>query len=169
MRVVGRASNLSLGPPRATTADGFEELYRQEYPGLARLAWLLTDGVATSEDLVQEAFTALFECFDKIERPQAWLRTCLVNRCRDHHRRVARERRRLERVGSGQPVSADLGARELLDAVGRLPYDQRATLVLRYWLDLPDDVIADHLGIRRGTVRSRSARAMATLNKEIER
>jgi RNA polymerase sigma factor (sigma-70 family) len=168
MRSVARVTKQSSGAA-LVASHAFEELYRTEYPPLARLARLLTGGLGSSEDLVQEVFTKLFECFDSVEHPRAWLRTCLVNRCRDHHRRVEREDRRLGKVGAAQQVSGELGARELLDAVGRLPYDQRATLVLRYWLDLPDEDIAAHLGIRRATVRSRTARALAALHKEIER
>jgi RNA polymerase sigma factor (sigma-70 family) len=50
--------------------------------------------------------------------------------------------------------------------LSRLPRRQRATLVLRYYEDLPDAEIADILGCAVGTVRSSISRALATLRAE---
>jgi RNA polymerase sigma factor (sigma-70 family) len=48
-------------------------------------------------------------------------------------------------------------------ALAALPERQRAVLVLRYYLDLPDGEIASALGCREGTVRSLATRAFAAL------
>ena len=56
---------------------------------------------------------------------------------------------------------------ELLDAVGRLPYKQRAVLVLRYWADLREGEIAEIVGVRPATVRSITSRALEQLRKEL--
>ena len=72
---------------------------------------------------------------DRIDDHGAYLRTCVVNRCRDLQRR-----RRLERSRTPDPTSTyeDLGARELLDALAALPIKQRAAVVLRYYEGLSE-------------------------------
>ena len=66
------------------------------------------------------------------------------------------------------PEASSLDARELLDAVEKLRYRERAALVLRFYEDLPDAEIAALLGCRVGTVASLVHRALARLRSEIE-
>ena len=47
--------------------------------------------------------------------------------------------------------------------LAHLPRQQRAALVMRYYLDLPDDEIAPHLGCSAATVRSHLSRGLKTL------
>ena len=58
--------------------------------------------------------------------------------------------------------------RAVLAAVGRLPRRSREVLVLRYYLDLPQDEIAALLGVSRGTVSSTAARARAALARMLK-
>jgi RNA polymerase sigma factor (sigma-70 family) len=51
----------------------------------------------------------------------------------------------------------------LLTALKALPARQRATIVLRYWCGLSVDEAAAELGCSAGTVKSQTARAMASL------
>lgn len=159
-------------PPGAAAARdrAFADFYRTQYPYAARLAWLLTNGRSDSEDAVQEAFTRLGPRFDAVEHPVAYLRTAVVNACREAHRRREREARRVERVAA-QPVVTGaepaMSDEVLLALVEALPYPQRATLVLRYWADLPDHEIADVLGVRPATVRSLAHRATRRLHREL--
>jgi RNA polymerase sigma factor (sigma-70 family) len=53
--------------------------------------------------------------------------------------------------------------RATLTAIRRLPGRQREALVLRFYLDLPEDQVAQAMGISRGTVRSATSRALAAL------
>jgi RNA polymerase sigma factor (sigma-70 family) len=154
--------------PDAPSAE-FAAFYRDQYPRAVRLAWLLTNRGADSEDLVQDAFARLGPRFATLDRPAAYLRTSIVNGTREAHRRRSREQRRLERVG--RPAD-DLGEitpsdSHLLGLVAALPHPQRTVLVLRYWADLPDDDIAEILGVRPATVRSMVHRATRRLHKEL--
>lgn len=65
------------------------------------------------------------------------------------------------------PTSLTVWERELDASLRRLPHDQRAVVVLRYWLGLSESEIADALECRPGTVKSRHARALRTLRKEL--
>jgi RNA polymerase sigma-70 factor (ECF subfamily) len=68
------------------------------------------------------------------------------------------------------PEAASVSAerrRELLDALNRLGEDHRLVLACRYFLDLSEDETAAALGVRRGTVKSRLARALDRLRAEM--
>ncbi len=151
-------------------AGAFADFYRAQYPFAARLAWLLTNGGSDSEDAVQEAFARVGPRFDQIDHPIAYLRTAIVNACREAHRRREREARRVERVAAqpgpsgGEPPLPDA---HLLALVEALPYPQRVTLVLRYWADAPDSEIAEVLGVRPTTVRTLAHRATRRLHREL--
>jgi RNA polymerase sigma factor (sigma-70 family) len=51
----------------------------------------------------------------------------------------------------------------LVDALAKVPPRQRAVVVLRYWQDLDVAETARALGCSEGTVKSQSARGLATL------
>jgi RNA polymerase sigma-70 factor, ECF subfamily len=55
----------------------------------------------------------------------------------------------------------------LLEALGRLGDDHRLVLSCRYLLDLSEEETAAALGVRRGTVKSRLARALERLRTEL--
>lgn len=149
-------------------ADGpgqaLADVYSGNYERLVRLAYLLTGSRATAEDLVQDSFLRLHDRWDQVREPSAYLRTVVVNACRAHHRRTRRERAAFsglvrDRLLPETPV--------LLDALARLPYRQRAALVLRFYEDRPDAEIGDLLGCRPATVRSLVHRGLQALRKVI--
>lgn len=140
------------------------ELYQREYGPMVRLACLLVGSEAVAEELVQDAFVAVHRRWDGLSNPGGYLRTCVVNGCRSHQRRAALERRRRPR-----PETSDvrLQADELWDALLRLPYRQRAALVLRYYEDATEADIAIALDVRPATVRSLVHRGLEKLRKEV--
>jgi len=147
--------------------EEFAGFYRDAYPGAVRLGWLLTHDHEAAEDVVQEAFVRLFPRLATIEHRTAYLRTAIVNGCRDRARSAGRADAGLRRIRLVTEVSSTDRPGELIDAVAGLPYKQRAVLVLRYWADLPDEEIAEIVGVRPATVRSTTARALARLRKEL--
>ena len=83
-------------------------------------------------------------------------------------------KRRTRTVDRKLPLLATPGRDELrfdhlADAIARLPFRQRAVIVLRYYADMSEVEIADALDCRPGTVKSLASRALATLSKEIHR
>lgn len=145
----------------------FTHFYRDAYPGAVRLAWLLTHDHAAAEDVVQDAFVRLRPRLATVEHPAAYLRTAVVNGCRDRARWAGRADTGLRRIRLVAAQSSTDKPSELLDAVARLPYKQRAVLVLRYWADLREEEIAEIVGVKPSTVRSITSRALAQLRKEI--
>ena len=144
----------------------FDALFSAEHQGMVRLAVLLVDSRALAEEIVQDAFAAVAQRWDELDRPGAYLRTSVVNGCRMALRRRA-VRRRLEPPQVEVPIDPPAELAELHDGLRRLPERQRVVVVLRYLHDLPDAEIAELIGSRPATVRSIAARALRTLRREL--
>ena len=139
------------------------ELYEREWPSLMRVAYLLTSSRPTAEEIVQDAFVRLQATRTTVLNPAAYLRTVVVNACRDVHRHQAV----VARNPPPAPEPAIAEHDEMFDALARLPWRQQAALVLRFHVDLAELDIAAALGCRPTTVRSLIHRALATLRKEL--
>ena len=146
----------------------FDAFYRASNARTVRLAWLLVGSRAVAEDLVHDAYLAVFQRWDTIDNPGGYLRKCVVNLCLGWQRRRSRERDALAKVGE-PPPSGDPAVDTMWDAIQRLPLDRRAVVVLRYWADLPHGEIAELLSCPAGTVRSRLHKALVELREEVER
>jgi RNA polymerase sigma-70 factor (sigma-E family) len=146
------------------SAGSFDDLYRREQPELLRLAVLLVGSHEVAADLVQDCFVRLHPRWANVEDRRAYLRRSVVNACHSHHRRL----RRFRRLDLRPSEPAEIGARELSDALAALPPRQRAALVLRFYGGLPDAAIAEALGCRPGTVASLIHRGLASLREVIE-
>lgn len=147
-------------------ADPFIDFYRVEYPQMVRLAHTFLGSPETAEDVTQEAFARLQGRIGHLENPQGYLRTTVVNLCRDRARHRLRERRLEGRMQPVGPLS--LGASEMLDVLIKLPFRQRAVLVCRYWGDWSEQEIADALGCRPGTVKTLASRGLDRLRRQME-
>jgi RNA polymerase sigma-70 factor (sigma-E family) len=151
---------------RSPAAAGFAEFYRAEYPRTLRFAWLLTHSPAASEDLTQEAFTAVYRRFGELDSQVAYLRRVLVNLSRTWHRNESSVRRRVLRLRE-EPCETPVPDPHLVAAVRRLPHRQRVVIVARYWADWSEADIAGALGCRPGTVKSLASRALDQLREEV--
>jgi RNA polymerase sigma-70 factor (sigma-E family) len=147
-------------PPR------FEDYVRSRYPELLRFAHVLTGDRDLAADLVQDALERTGVSWRRIRRqddPEGYVRRIIVNRFLSRARSLRRERLVAdvpEPVGHVDDEPRD----ELLwRLVGTLPRQQRAVLVLRFFLDLSESQIADVLECSIGTVKSNGSRAMAKL------
>ena len=165
--VVGEVTGVQ--PPRqpvALLAESFEDVFRRESLGMIRLAYLMIGSAPLAEEVVQDAFARLLERWEAIEQPAAYLRTCVVNACRNAHRRRALECKHA--ALSAVPVAGVLRADHLQDALVALPVKRRATIILRYYHDLSEAEIAEALGVRPETVKSLVSRGLAQLREVVE-
>ncbi|WP_329491898.1 SigE family RNA polymerase sigma factor [Kitasatospora sp. NBC_01246] len=135
---------------------------------LLRTAFLLTGGDAhLAEDLLQEALGRIFVKWRRISRldnPSGYAQTVLVNTFLSYRRR----RSSSERVTDTLPDIAVDGPDPtlrltLLRALGELPAQDRAVLVLRFWEDRSVEETAAALRLSSTAVRSRSSRALARM------
>ena len=167
---------------RGGDAQAFGELVRT-YQGIAfRTAYLLTGSAGEAEEAAQTGFVKAWKALPRF-RPGAEFRPWLLrivaneahNRRRSSRRREGLGLRAAADVASGDAVPSpealtlrEEQRRELLEAVNRLDDRDRDVLACRYFLELSEEETAEVLGVRRGTVKSRTARALERLRREVE-
>ena len=154
--------------------DDFAEFAGAATAPLLRLAWLLTGHREQAQDLVQSALVRTFTRWNRIDRPDAlaYTRRIVVNLHTDWlRRRPWREQghaRVPERPAPGDGPEAVLDRAALMAMLRRLSRRERATLVLRYYIDLSEADTARTLGVSVGTGKSVSSRALAKLRQDPE-
>jgi len=150
----------------------FDAFFLAEYPGLLRLAWVLTGRRDVAEEHVQEAFLSALRQWARVsayDQPGAWVRRVVVNRCVSTARRRATEARLLVRLGALPVPPVELGqpAGELWAAVRRLPTRQAQVVALLYVEDRSVADVASILNCSEPTVRTHLRPARATLAKTL--
>ncbi len=133
---------------------------------LVRTAYLLCGDRGHAEDLVQTALMRTARHWRRARAsPEAYARRVVVNLAKDRWR--DRARRPAEVPLDAEPLAAEAAAildRDMLArAMSSLPHGQRAVLVLRFLDDLSVAEAAATLGCTPGTVKSQTARALASL------
>jgi len=143
----------------------FLAVYRSEYDGFVRLAYLLLGSTHLAEEVVQDAFLQARSRWDQVRSsPGGYVRAAVVNGAKGALRRQGvEERHRPDPPPPGVPEELV----DLRDSLLRLPLAQRGAIALRYWADLPDEETAEILGCRPATVRSHIARGVAQMRREL--
>ena len=143
--------------------DPFDVVYHREFRSTVRMASALVDSPEQAEEVVQDAFAALYLRYRLVNDPVSYVRMSVLNGCR----KVLRRRRIVRRQPPPTAESGELVYNHVLDAVRRLPTRQRNAITLRYELQLSDAEIAETLGMPLGTVKSTLHRALARLRSEV--
>jgi len=156
------------------SADGITltAFAKEHSRGLTAFAYLVCGDRGRAEDLVQDAFIAMYRRFGEflpLEAPVAYARRAIVN----GHVSLARKRITGATVIGPVPDRAsdavDHAEQDAMwRAIATLPDRQRHVLVLRYYVDLSDAEIARTLDCREGTVRSLATRAFSALRNHPE-
>ncbi len=150
----------------------YTEYVQSRQQWLRRVAYLLCQDWQGADDLVQSAITRLYTHWGKARDAasiDAYVRTILV-RCFLSERRSAWSRRvtlvseHLDTPARSVDHDAHLDVQAALAA---LPPRQRATLVLRFYCDLPVEVTARELGCTAGTVKSQTAKGLEALRRTL--
>jgi RNA polymerase sigma-70 factor (ECF subfamily) len=162
-------------------ADAYEELVRAHQGIAFRTAYLLAGNAADAEEAAQDAFVKAYRALWRFRAGspfKPWLLRIVANEARNRRRSAGRRTAlalRVAQVPSGEaapsPEATLLDAErreELIAALDRLGESDREAIACRYLLDLSEAETAAALGIRRGTVKSRLARALERLRAELE-
>ncbi len=150
----------------------FAEFFSARFDGARRIAYAMCGSWSDAEEIAQNAFVRVYARWAKvrIETGDAYLRTVLTRVFLDSRRR-GRGREQPVAEPPDRPVPPDHSAHERLAmraALMAVPPGQRAVLVLRFVADLSVEQVAGTLGCSTGTVKSQTARGLATLREAYE-
>lgn len=152
---------------RASREEAFDRLIDRELAPAYRTAAVLLGDWNEAEDAVQDALEKAWQHWGRLrddDRAGAWFGRILVNVCRDRLR--SRSGRIVQTLPDppGPDPSNVAGEREaIFGALGSLNPDQRVVIVLRFYLDLSLEAIAERTGSPLGTVKSRLHHALLAL------
>ncbi|MGH2652877.1 MAG: sigma-70 family RNA polymerase sigma factor [Actinomycetota bacterium] len=149
----------------------FEAFFADQHGRLFRALALLTRDRHEAEEVMQDAFLALWERWEHVAGgpdPVGYLYRTALNAWRSRRRRAAvAVRRAIHQIPSDDEMAAVEGRDAVVRALARLPARQRAAVVLMDVLDLSSEQAGEVLGISPVTVRVLAARGRATLVKEM--
>lgn len=155
---------------------GLEPLVRAYYFPAVRAAYLITHDRSLAEDVVQTQFIRAYERIDQFDDERAfgpWFLRSVVNSATTLATRLERfvpfdavdpanddgpdwrDTLSDPRPGPEAVFAGVEASEEVWQALAKLPAEQRATVVMRYYLELRDDEVAERLGIAPATVRWR--------------
>ena len=153
----------------------FESIIGAAYDRLYAIAYRILRDRGAAEDATQDAIVRCWRDLRGLRDPdrfEAWLRRLLVNACADesrYQRRWSAEVRMIRSEPSTEDGATSLADRDQLErGFRRLKPEQRAVVVLHFYIGLPVPEIAETLGIPAGTVKSRLHYATATLRAALE-
>ena len=153
--------------------DAYSQLVRAAFPRLYGVANLILRDADRAQDAVQDALVLAWKHVGALRDPDAWdawLRRLTVRSC---YKVARKEKRRTEVEGhvtldAGSAVthdsSTDVAERDwVVSKLDAIDIDQRAVIVLHYYLDLPVTDVAEILDIPYGTAASRLHRGLEAL------
>lgn len=176
-RIIERSSIALVREADGVRMD-FDGFVADRLPSLVRYAIALTGSRELGEDLVQEAMIkahSKWRRISQLDRPDLYVKRIVTNeflgmRRRRGLRTVGLEARHLDHAPEDGPPSHEQTTAErsaMWAEMSRLPRQQRAVLVLRFYEGLTDLEIADVLRCQPGTVRAYASRALDALRIEL--
>ncbi len=161
---------------RAQRGDeaAFAAITEAVYVRMRAVAFRILRDPHQAEDATQVALLGIWRKLPKLRDParfEAWSYRFLVNACADEARRARRSLPDLptsREPTAPDELSAVLNRDQLDRAFAQLNVDQRAVIVLRHFLDLKLEDVAEALGVPVGTVNSRLNRATAKLRDALQ-
>jgi RNA polymerase sigma-70 factor (ECF subfamily) len=163
---------------QAGRREAFDVLVRRHQRQLYQLCHRFTGSHDEASDLTQDVFVRAYRALPGFKGQSAlttWLYRIGVNVCLN---RASLKTPRLEPIeaveradGSVEPADEALmreqTARRVRRAIARLPPKQRATVILRAYLELPHEEIASILGSSVGAVKANFFHALAGLRRTL--
>lgn len=171
-RLWGEVSSVEQG--RVVSDDaaaGTTALFTEHHTRMLRAAAVLLSDPTMAEDVVQDAYAAVYASWHRLRDPGAavgYLHRSVVNGARSRlRRRVVALRHQpapLPDTESAEDTAlAGLAGGPLVAALRALPRREREVVLMRHYLDLSERETAAALGLRPGSVKAYGSRGLATL------
>lgn len=155
-----------------TSQPVFEDFFESERGRLLRALYLLTGNAQEAEEVLQEAFVAVWERWDRVgamDDPTGYLYRTALNRHRSGLRRTARAARRTIGQAEGGDLFAQADERDALArALARLSPRRRQAIVLTELLGYGSADAGRAMGIADVTVRRLTQEARERLRRDLE-
>ena len=152
-------------------ALSFETFFRTEARTLFRRLCTVTGNSAEAEEIMQDAFLALWERWDRVgalQDPTGYLYRTAMNVFRKRRRRAALALRRAFSLAPDiTPFSEIDEQQDVVAALAELAPRQRAALVLTDVMDYSSEEAGRALGVTAGTVRGLASRAREHLRQQV--
>jgi RNA polymerase sigma-70 factor (sigma-E family) len=156
--------------------DGGEEEFRQfvsaRLESLRGLAYLTCGNWQSADDAVAQSLAKLYSRWSRVATPERYAARMVVRAAIDEVRRPWRREisasEAFPDVGEPDPHDTLPERMRIRAALRQVPTGQRAVLVLRFYLDMSVDDVAETLGCSTGTVKSQTARGLATLRRLLD-
>lgn len=165
--VASDAENWNAAHAQMSDGMSFEEFFAVESDRMLRILAVITGSRLEAEDIVQEAFTRVFQRWDRVremENPAGYLERTAMNLFRSQYRRAAMSVRRTIGAAPEQDVFEAVEDRTVVSrALAALTPRQRAALVLTEGLGYSGEEAGRLLGIKPSTVWALTHQARAAL------
>ncbi len=171
----GQRNSLDLGRAAGGVPADAEAavtmLFDQHYTRMLRAAVVLVSDAAAAEDVVQDAFLALYTSWSRVRDKDdavGYLHRSVVNGARSRLRRRAvairlRPPRPPDAISAEDAALSALVSGPLVTAMAALPRREREAVLFRHYLDRSEQQTADALGLRPGSVKGYASRGLAKL------
>jgi RNA polymerase sigma factor (sigma-70 family) len=144
----------------------FTRFFEIEHSAQIRRAVLMLGEQTLAEDVVNDAFAAVWQRWRQLTDPAPYLNRCVLNGCRDAATGRARSRHRFQRLTASHSETTE-PTEMLADVLARLPFNQRCAIVLHYYGGLSNVQIAEAMRCSLGSVGPWIQRAKEQLRKEL--
>jgi DNA-directed RNA polymerase specialized sigma24 family protein len=142
---------------REAREAAYAEFVAARQDRLRRLAFALCGDWDRADEILGAALTKLYVAWPRLEREgieEAFVRRHIV---------------RADLDGSAAGTDALTEGGPLAQALLALPVKQRKAVLLRHWLGLPVEEIAEELAISRSAAQSQAERGLAALTESLAR
>lgn len=164
---------------KSGTELGYSQLYHRYSKSVFNTVFRLVTEVSEAEDLTQDIFVSIFSDIQKlmdIDNLGAWLKRVSINKSISHLRKKKvyfsdvensniideSEEQLLEKQNWDNKIE------EILKAIETLPIDTKTIVNLYLFENIPQEEIANMLGISNATVRSKYHRAKKKILQSLE-
>ena len=168
------AELVDFGGAALSREEAFHVLAHRHLEASYRLARAILHDAADAEDATHDAVLTAWAKWATLRDPgrfDHWFDRILVNTCRNRLRSRARRWRSVwEGEGAGDqadPMGAIAEREAIRRALASLSADHRLVVALRFYRDLTVPEIAELVGVRQGTVKSRLHHALRRLHAEL--
>jgi RNA polymerase sigma-70 factor (ECF subfamily) len=172
-RLVGRAQQ--------GDRDALEELYLIHFDRIYSYLHMSVGNRHDAEDLTTQTFLKMLESIGKFRFQaapfSAWLFRIAHNLAMDHFRASRRwqpeeevpEPHGVEQVSAEEEAFQSIGRKSMLELIEGLSHEQQQVLTLKFVFNFGNGEVATILGKTEGAIKSLQHRALASLQKQIEK